>query len=202
MAKRGLIQTLQNELKYKINGGIYHKLQVDFAYNSNHIEGSRLSHEQTQYIYDTQTTGIEPARIDDIFEAVNHFRCFDRIIREWDRPLTGDFIKSLHRQLKTGTYSSQAPEAVIGDYKRLPNTVGGMETTSPKQVQPEMRKLLEWYHSKECPTLDDLCGLPAGHVVCQPLRGTGGRRALWKLYGCAGMHRPCLFTEFLSAGCL
>ena len=148
MAGRTLVSVLENEKKHGIKGGIYGRLQVDFAYNSNHMEGSRLSHEQTQYIYDTRTVGIEPAKVDDIFEAVNHFRCFDSILEHMDEPLTEDFIKNLHKTLKDGTFDSQSSEAVIGDYKKFPNTVGMIETTSPEQVLAEMKRLLEEYNSK------------------------------------------------------
>lgn len=107
MADRNLIYTLLDEKTHNLNGGIYHKLQVDFAYNSNHIEGSQLSHDQTQYIFETKTVGMEPARVDDIFEAVNHFRCFDMILAQYKEPLSENLIKALHKQLKTGTFSSQ-----------------------------------------------------------------------------------------------
>lgn len=107
MANRSLIDVLKDEKEHGLNGGIYHKLQVDFAYNSNHIEGSQLSHEQTQYIFETKTVGTEPTRVDDIFETVNHFRCFDIIIDHYKDPLSESLMKTLHRQLKTGTFSAQ-----------------------------------------------------------------------------------------------
>ena len=124
---RDLISVLLAEKADKISGGVYNKLQVDFAYNSNHIEGSKLTHEQTRYIYETQTVGIEPARVDDIFETVNHFRCFDKIIDTYRDELTPDYIKSLHRILKSSTISSDREEAVVGDYKKYPNYVGDMQ---------------------------------------------------------------------------
>ena len=113
MAKRRLIPTLQREKEFKTKNSIYHKLQVDFAYNTNHMEGSRLSEEQTASIYDTRTIDGNGVKIDDIIETTNHFRCFDIVLEHYGESLTENFIKMLHKQLKSGTYSSHSPDAVI-----------------------------------------------------------------------------------------
>ena len=118
---RELLPVLLSEKRNGIKGGIYNKMQVDFAYNSNHIEGSRLSHEQTRYIYETHTIG-EPASVNDIFEAANHFRCFDYILDTINEPISEELIKELHRILKSGVISDD-DSAVVGDYKKYPNTV-------------------------------------------------------------------------------
>lgn len=186
MTDRTLLCVLQAEEQQKRKGGIYSKLQVDFAYNSNHMEGSQLSHEQTQYIYDTKTVGMEPTRIDDIFETVNHFRCFDRIIQSIDQPLTEGFIKSLHRTLKTGTFSSELPEAVIGEYKKYPNYVNDMKTASPKQVAPQIRRLLDAYGNIPIPCFDDILDFHAQYEKIHPFYDGNGRT------GRLIMFRECL----------
>lgn len=179
MSKRKLIATLENEKEYKIKGSIYHKLQIDFAYNTNHMEGSRLSHEQTISIYDTMTIGGEGIQIDDIIETKNHFRCFDIILEHYRKPLTESLIKSLHRQLKAETFSSQSPEAVVGDYKKYPNYVprgmSDMKTTSPKQVQSEMKKLLQDYNSKEHHSFDEILDFHARFEKIHPFYDGNGR---------------------------
>ncbi len=175
MAGRTLVSVLKSEQEHGIKGGIYGRLQVDFAYNSNHMEGSTLSHEQTQYIYDTRTVGIEPTKVDDIFEAVNHFRCFDSILEHMEDPLTGEYIKHLHKTLKEGLFDSHLSEAVIGDYKKFPNTVGMMETTSPEQVPAEMKRLLEEYNCKPDHTLDDILDFHASYEKIHPFYDGNGR---------------------------
>lgn len=175
MAGRTLVSVLKSEQEHGIKGGIYGRLQVDFAYNSNHMEGSTLSHEQTQYIYDTRTVGIEPTKVDDIFEAVNHFRCFDSILEHMEDPLTGEYIKHLHKTLKEGLFDSHLSEAVIGDYKKFPNTVGMMETTSPEQVPTEMKRLLEEYNCKPDHTLDDILDFHASYEKIHPFYDGNGR---------------------------
>ena len=119
-------------------------MQVDFAFNSNHIEGSRLTHEQTRYIYETHTIdGTVP--VNDVFETTNHFRCFDHVIDTYKEPLTEEYIKTLHRILKTNTFSSMSDEAVVGDYKKYDNMVGEIMTTTVESVQDEVAVLLEQY---------------------------------------------------------
>ena len=179
MAKRKLIPTLQSEQKFRIKNSIYHKLQVDFAYNSNHIEGSRLSHEQTASIFDTKTISGDTAAIDDILETKNHFRCFDMMLDHYTEPLTEEFIKSLHNQLKSDTFSSEAPDAVIGDYKKYPNFISNglsdMKTTHPKQVQSEMRKLLKDYNSKKQHSFDEILDFHVRFEKIHPFYDGNGR---------------------------
>lgn len=179
MAKRRLIPTLQREKEFKTKNSIYHKLQVDFAYNTNHMEGSRLSEEQTASIYDTRTIDGDGVKIDDIIETTNHFRCFDIILEQYGEPLTEDFIKLLHKQLKSGTYSSQSPDAVIGGYKKYPNiiqdAVSEMQTAHPKQVQSEMQKLLKDYRSKEHHTFDEILDFHARFEKIHPFYDGNGR---------------------------
>lgn len=191
MKQRTLISVLQTERQYQTKGGIYHKLQVDFAYNSNHIEGSQLSHDQTQYIFDTHTVGIEPARIDDIFETVNHFRCFDILLQTLNKPLTEDFIKLLHKTLKTGTLSSQLPEAVIGEYKKYPNFVGNLKTTPPKQVETEINELLARYHHTNTHTFDELLDFHAKYERIHPFYDGNGRTGRLILF------RECLRNNII-----
>lgn len=172
MPKRKLINTLLQEKKYKTPNSIYHKLQIDFAYNTNHMEGSKLSKEQTASIYETKTISGNNTNIDDIIEMANHFRCFDMILENYREPLTEDFIKSLHMQLKSGTFSAQAPDSVIGDYKKYPNVVQGaisdMQTTSPKKVPSEIKKLLQQYHKKERHTFDEILDFHAAFEKIHP----------------------------------
>lgn len=150
-----LIERLLEEKAHKISGGVYHKLQVDMAYNSNHMEGSRLSHEQTQYIFDTQTVFLEKpgeaVRVDDIVETSNHFRCLDYVLDNYREPLTEKQVLTLHRILKEGTVSARAKEAVIGGYKKYPNFVGTIETSRPENVQKDIRLLLSDYKKEKTP---------------------------------------------------
>lgn len=143
-----LLKTLIEQEKSKIKGGIYHRVQIDLTYNSNHIEGSRLTKDQTRMIFETHSIvpNEGPAiRVDDIIETVNHFRCVDYIIEHALDPLTEGLIKQLHRMLKTGTADSAKEWFAVGDYKRLANEVGGMETTLPENVGRDMKRLLSWY---------------------------------------------------------
>ena len=131
-----LLERLSAERRAKISGGIYHKVQIEFTYNSNHIEGSRLTHDQTRYIFETNTIGIGggSVKVDDIVETANHFRCIDLIIENAKRPISEALIKELHRTLKNGTTDARQDWFAVGDYKRLPNTVGNMDTTLPEDV--------------------------------------------------------------------
>ena len=142
---RRLLDVLKEEKRSQIHGGIYHKIQIDLTYNSNHIEGSRLTHDQTRYIFETNTIGITEVgiRVDDIIETTNHFRCIDEIIENANSKLSEKFIKHLHFILKSGTTDSKKDWFAVGDYKRLPNEVGGIETTLPEDVSNEMKQLLE-----------------------------------------------------------
>lgn len=144
-----LLEALRREKEAKIKGGIYHRTQIDFTYNSNHIEGSRLTQEQTRYIYETNTIGATEGgiRVDDIIETTNHFRCIDYIIDHATSTLSESMIKQLHGLLKSGT--SDAPKSwfAVGGYKRLPNEVGGLETVAPETVGAAIRALLKEYRA-------------------------------------------------------
>lgn len=172
---RNLIDVLREEKNAKISGGIYHKLQVDFAYNSNHIEGSRLSCDQTRYIFETQTVGTEPARVDDIFEAVNHFRCFDFVLDTVNQPIDPSYIKEMHRILKTGTLNAEASQAVIGDYKKYPNYVGDMETAAPEEVAQLIDDLTANYNNKKNVLLYDIIDFHAKYEKIHPFYDGNGR---------------------------
>ncbi len=158
MKDRMLLDVLRDEKARKYSGGIYHKTQIDLTYNSNHIEGSRLTHDQTRYIFETNTVGTEGEMldVDDIIETANHFRCVDLVIDRARDELTEGLIKELHRILKTGTSDSRAEWFAVGEYKKLPNEVGGMATALPGNVSGQMEALLEGYHARGNQTFEDL----------------------------------------------
>lgn len=174
---RTLLKVLQDEKENRTSGGIYHKIQVELTYNSNHMEGSRLTHDQTRYIYETNTIGIESEKVnvDDIVEAVNHFRCIDYIIDKADKSLSEKMIKELHFLLKSGTSDSRKSWFSVGGYKKLPNEVGGMETTTPEQVQQEIQNLLENYKKLEVCSLDDLLEFHFRFERIHPFQDGNGR---------------------------
>lgn len=143
-----LLKALEEQKAARVKGGVYHRVQIDLTYSSNHIEGSRLSREQTRMIFESQTVVPQAdvaIKVDDIIETVNHFRCVDCVIDHATAPLTEGFIKQLHKILKSGTADSARDWFAVGDYKRLANEVGGMETTAPEAVGCEMGRLLDWY---------------------------------------------------------
>lgn len=172
-----LLETLKREKKYKIHNGIYHKIQIEFAYNSNHIEGSTLSHAQTRYIFDTNIIqiGNEKINIDDIIETNNHFKCFDYIIDNVSKPLSEQFIKKLHQILKNSTSQSRNDFFNIGKYKKFPNEVGGKETTSPEKVKDEIRKLLGNYNKINKKTFYDLIAFHKKFESIHPFQDGNGR---------------------------
>lgn len=153
-----LLSIMQEEKRNKYAGGIYHKTQIDLTYNSNHIEGSRLTHDQTRYIFETNTIGVENEvlNVDDVIETSNHFRCIDLIIDHAASMLSEHFIKELHHILKTGTSDSRKDWFAVGEYKRLPNEVGGMQTALPEEVADKMKALLSDYNAVPKKTLDDI----------------------------------------------
>lgn len=156
--KKTLLDILKLEKEAKLKGGIYHKIQIELTYNSNHIEGSRLTHEQTRYIYETNTIGLVGGvlNVDDVVETANHFRCVDLIIDKANFIITENLIKELHYILKNGTSDSRNNWFVVGDYKKLPNEVGGMATTKPEDVEKEIKDLLSWYNSLKNKTINDI----------------------------------------------
>ena len=137
---------------HKIKGSIYHETQILLTYNSNHIEGSQLSADQTRYIFETNTIGLgkdSSINVDDIIEAQNHFRCIDYMIKSALEPLSEALIKDLHKILKTGTSDAKLDWFNVGEYKLRPNTVGGIETTKPNNVQSELVSLIGKYENKD-----------------------------------------------------
>ncbi len=172
-----LLDVLKEEKKAKLRGGIYHKVQVDLTYNSNHIEGSRLTHDQTRYIYETNTIGIvdEAVRVDDIIETTNHFRCIDFIIDKANASLSETSIKQLHYLLKSGTSDSRKDWFAVGEYKRLPNEVGGMDTPMPEEVAEKIKSLLTWYNSLENVTLEDIIEFHVRFEKIHPFQDGNGR---------------------------
>jgi Fic family protein len=172
-----LLDILREEKTSRYSGGIYHKTQIELTYNSNHMEGSCLSHDQTRYIFETNTIDAkgEALNVDDVIETVNHFRCIDRIIDLAERTLTEKFIKELHQLLKTGTSDSKRDWFVVGDYKKRPNEVGGMETALPEEVADKMRSLLNDYNGIENKTLEDILEFHVSFERIHPFQDGNGR---------------------------
>ena len=188
-----LLVVLRQEKEAKLNGGIYHKTQIDLTYNSNHIEGSRLTHDQTRYIFETNTIGIEgeSIRVDDIIETTNHFRCIDLIIDRAEERLTESLIKELHLILKSGTSDSRKDWFTVGDYKRLPNEVGGNKTTAPEDVHREMQALLKEYNGKKQKSFEDIIDLHQRFESIHPFQDGNGR------VGRLVMFKECLANGFV-----
>ena len=186
-----LLVVLRQEKEARLKGGIYHKTQIDLTYNSNHIEGSRLTHDQTRYIFETNTIGIEgeSIRVDDIIETTNHFRCIDLIIDRAEERLTESLIKELHLILKSGTSDSRKDWFTVGDYKRLPNEVGGNETTAPEDVHREVQTLLKEYNGKKQKSFEDIIDLHQRFESIHPFQDGNGR-----------VGRLVMFKECLANG--
>ena len=172
-----LLSVLQREKQSRLPGGIYHRVQIDLTYNSNHIEGSRLSREQTRFIFETNTIGIEKqaVNVDDVVETANHFRCIDLVIDDANRALSQAMIKRLHEILKSGTSDSRQDWFAVGEYKKLPNEVGGQETTAPEDVENRMRALLNAYNAKTRKTLRDLLDFHVQFESIHPFQDGNGR---------------------------
>ena len=186
-----LLVVLRQEKEAKLKGGIYHKTQIDLTYNSNHIEGSRLTHDQTRYIFETNTIGIEgeSVRVDDIIETTNHFRCIDLIIDRTEERLTESLIKELHLILKSGTSDSRKDWFTVGDYKRLPNEVGGNETSAPEDVHREIKALFKEYNAKKRKSFEDIIDLHQRFEAIHPFQDGNGR-----------VGRLVMFKECLANG--
>lgn len=172
-----LLDILREKKANKYSGGIYHKTQIDLTYNSNHMEGSRLTHDQTRYIFETNTIGVEKdvLNVDDVMETVNHFRCIDMIIDHAKAILTEKFIKELHLILKNGTSDSRKDWFAVGDYKKLPNEVGGMNTALPEEVTDRIKELLTEYNSKGEKTLEDILDFHVRLECIHPFQDGNGR---------------------------
>ena len=172
-----LLERLKSEKASHISGGIYHKIQIEFTYNSNHIEGSKLTHDQTRYIFETNTIGVEndALNVDDIIETANHFKCIDMIIDNAKYKLTEKFIKQLHYTLKSGTSDSRKDWFNVGEYKKLPNEVGGKETAKPEDVATKIKALLKDYNQKEEHTLEEIIDFHYSFETIHPFQDGNGR---------------------------
>lgn len=172
-----LLDMLKAEKAAKLHGGIYHKVQIDLTYNSNHMEGSRLTHDQTRYIFETNTIGVSEGtvKVDDVVETANHFKCVDMIIDAANYAPSETLIKQLHAVLKSGTSDSRIDWFSVGDYKIIPNEVGGMDTTAPEDVASEMKKLLADYNAIPTKTLDDLLDFHYRFERIHPFQDGNGR---------------------------
>ena len=175
--KNNLLFRLQEEKEVRLKGSIYHQTQIKLAYNSNHIEGSRLTEDQTRYIYETNTVGLEkePANVDDIMETINHFQCLDYMIDCANDTLSEEFIKTTHKILKTNTSDSRLPWFNVGEYKAKKNMVGDMETTSPENVEREIRNLLNEYNKKQGISFDDILDFHVKFESIHPFQDGNGR---------------------------
>ena len=190
-ADASLLGILREQKAAKLTGGIYHKVQIDLTYNSNHMEGSRLTHDQTRYIFETNTIGVTDAavNVDDVIETANHFRCIDLVIDQAGAALTEKLIKELHFTLKTGTSDSRKDWFAVGEYKRLPNEVGGNDTTLPENVAGEMRTLLASYNARPAKTFEDIVAFHVAFERIHPFQDGNGR-----------VGRLILFKECLKHG--
>ena len=196
-----LLSRLREEKEAKLNGGIYHRTQIDLTYNSNHIEGSRLSKEQTRFIFETNTLGIttESMSVDDIMETVNHFRCIDYVIDHAMDKITATHIKQLHAILKMNTSDSHKDWFAVGDYKRLPNEVGGGETVQPKEVHTRMKALISEYNAFKNVEFDDILNFHVLFERIHPFQDDNGRvgRLLLFWQCLQSAHVPFVITEEL-----
>ena len=186
-----LLAMLREQKTARLKGGIYHRTQIDLTYNSNHIEGSRLTHDQTRYIFETNTIGIADAavNVDDIVETVNHFRCIDYIIDHAEEPVTETLVKQLHLLLKIGTSDSRKDWFAVGDYKRLADEVGGLETCPPKEVHQQMKALIHAYHRNKRKSLKDILDFHVRFERIHPFQDGNGR-----------IGRLLMFKECLANG--
>ena len=186
-----LLSRLRIEKEAGMTGGIYHKIQIELTYNSNHIEGSRLTKDQTRYIFETNTIGVSDSsvNVDDIIETANHFRCIDLVIDQAKYVLTEGFIKQLHLTLKNGTSDSRKAWFAVGDYKRLENEVGGIQTARPDEVPQKMKELLKAYNQTRQKSLDELLQFHYEFERIHPFQDGNGR-----------VGRLILFKECLRNG--
>jgi len=186
-----LLRILKEQKDMGLKGSIYHRTQIDLTYNSNHIEGSRLTHDQTRFIFETNTIGItgDSINVDDIVETLNHFRCIDYIIDNASERLTEGFIKHLHLLLKSGTTDSNKDWFAVGDYKRLANEVGGNDTCPPKDVHREIKNLLSDYNYVKKKTFEDILDFHVRFERIHPFQDGNGR-----------VGRLVMFKECLANG--
>lgn len=194
MENRSLLELLQEEMEMKLRGSLYHQTQIKLAYNSNRIEGSRLSEDQTRYIFETNTINVESeetASVDDIMETVNHFSCFDYMLTYAKQKLTEDMIKEFHRILKRNTSDERKEWFRVGDYKARPNMVGDIKTVAPGQVESEMEKLLTAYHQKQNISIENIVDFHHKFESIHPFQDGNGR------VGRIIMFKECLKNDIL-----
>lgn len=174
---QNLLERLRAEKKASVKGGIYHKIQIELTYNSNHIEGSKLTHDQTRYIFETNTIGAEndALNVDDIIETANHFKCIDMVIDNATYRLTEKFIKELHFTLKSGTSDSRKDWFNVGEYKKLPNEVGGKETAKPEDTANKIKTILKDYNQKDEHTLEEIIDFHYRFETIHPFQDGNGR---------------------------
>ena len=176
VSDNALLQTLRDEKSIRMSGGLYHELQVRMTYNSNHIEGSKLSEDQTRLIFETNTVDVgEGIPVDDIIETVNHFRTIDYVIDVAEEPLTESIVKELHRILKQSTKDATLSWFAVGDYKKRPNVVGGRETVKPKDVPVRMKALLDDYAALPTVTVNDIIRFHYSFERIHPFQDGNGR---------------------------
>lgn len=178
ISKINVLDILREQKSMKLKGNLYHNTQIIFAYNTNHIEGSKLTEDQTRYIYETNTLLAEKDTItdlDDVIETANHFKLVDYMLEIADKKLTERMIKEFHKILKEGTSDSRKDWFVVGDYKKLPNEVGGLKTTDPKNVERDMKKLLEGYESLKQVTINEIIEFHAKFEKIHPFQDGNGR---------------------------
>lgn len=187
-----LLEILKDEKETKRSGGIYHELQIEMTYNSNHIEGSKLTHDETRYIFETKTINSKETRkVDDIIETINHFKCIDLVIDLANYKLSESMIKQFHFMLKNNTTDSMDPTFKVGDYKLKENVVGGMATTLPKEVKIKMKQLLDNYNSKKDITINDIIEFHHDFEAIHPFQDGNGR------VGRLIMLKECLKHNFI-----
>ncbi|MBO7304342.1 MAG: Fic family protein [Clostridia bacterium] len=183
--KRTLLDILREEKTARLSGGIYHRVQIDLTYNSNHIEGSKLTHDETRYIFETNTIGLseKAVNVDDIIETSNHFRCIDYMIDNAHLSLSEKYIKELHFLLKSGTSDSRLGWFKVGEYKKLANEVGGIDTTAPQAVAKEMKALLDSYNTKREKRLEDIIAFHVAFERIHPFQDGNGRVGRLIMFG-------------------
>ena len=178
ISKINILEVLREQKNMKLKGNLYHNTQITFAYNTNHIEGSKLTEDQTRYIYETNTLLAEKDSItdlDDILETANHFKLVDYMLDIADKKLTEKMIKEFHKILKEGTSDSRKNWFNVGKYKKLANEVGGLKTSEPKNVERDMKKLLEWYESLKEITINEIIEFHAKFEKIHPFQDGNGR---------------------------
>ena len=178
ISKVNILEVLREQKEMKLKGNLYHNTQIIFAYNTNHIEGSKLTEDQTRYIYETNTLLTEKdsiTNLDDVLETANHFKLVDYMLNVAEKKLTEKIIKEFHKILKDGTSDSRKDWFVVGDYKKLANEVGGLKTTEPKNVERDMKKLLEWYETLNRITINEIIEFHAKFEKIHPFQDGNGR---------------------------